>query len=176
MNIEARCNSNLTDTNLKWISHDIDLNKNSSKIIFESPQACPKADFYNVILFINNNVWFFGIATIVLGIFLAFFGAKLVIITIFIFTCSLTILFFFLLMFQFILPAGSKPGIVWVVLGISLVVGIVVGYFVAKYKDVLLSIIIGSLTGFILGNILYNLAFKYIKFSPTVIKEFLNFF
>lgn len=162
----------MTDTNFKWIEHKVNLNQNSSKIIFESPEACPKANFYNIIMVIKQNVWIFGTATILIGIFLAFFGAKLIIVTIFIFTCSITILFFFLLMFQFILPAGSKPEIVWVVLGISIVIGIIAGYYTAKYKNVLLSIILGSFTGFILGNILYNVALKYIKFSPTVIKIF----
>jgi hypothetical protein len=166
----------MTDTNLRWIENSINLNKNSTKLIFESPEACPKANFFNVILTIKQNVWIFGIATILIGVFLAFFGAKFVIVTIFIFTCSTTILFFFLLMFQFILPAGSKPEIVWVVLGISIVIGIVVGYYTAKYKDVLLAIIVGAFTGFILGNILYNTALKFIKFSPTVIIKILFLF
>jgi hypothetical protein len=154
---------------LNWIENSIDLKNNSTKLIFESPEACPKANFYNIVLTIKQNIWIFGISTILLGIFLAFFGSKFLIVTIFIFACATTILFFFLLMFQFILPAGSKPEIVWVVLGISIIIGIAAGYYIAKYKDILLAIIFGSFTGFILGNILYNLAFKYINFSPSVI-------
>lgn len=154
---------------INWIQKTVDLKTQSTKLIFESPEACPKANFYEVVKIIKENVWIFGIATIILGLFLAFLGSKFVTITIFIFTCATTILFFFLLMFQFILPAGSKPEIVWVVLGISIIIGIIAGYYVAKYKDILLSIVFGGFTGFILGNILYNLAFKYINFSPLVI-------
>lgn len=153
---------------LNWIEKSVDLTKNSNKLIFESPEACPKANFYNIVMVIKNNSWIFGVTTIVLGIFLAFLGAKFVTITIFIFACGTTILFFFLLMFQFILPGGSKPEIVWVVLGISIIIGIVAGYYIAKYKDLLLAMVFGSFTGFILGNILYNLVLKYIKFNPTV--------
>lgn len=105
---------------------------------------------------------------IVIGIFLNFLGAKFIIFTIFIFTCIITILFFFILIFQFIIKTEAKEGIVWAVLAISLVIGLVFGYFVAKYKNWLLSLIIGSYTGFIVGNLLYNIALKYIQANPKV--------
>ncbi len=78
-------------------------------------------------------------------------------------------------MFQFILPTGAKPNIVWVVLGISIILGGIFGYFVVKYRNWLLSIIFGTYTGYIFGNLLYNVGLKYIKANPDVINFFINF-
>ena len=71
-------------------------------------------------------------------------------------------------MFQYILPSGAKPEIVWVVLGMSVILGTILGYFVAKYKNWLMSILVGTYTGFIVGNLFFNLGLKYIKGNPDV--------
>ena len=125
--LEARCNPNMNDTHLKWISNKIDKKSNSANLIFESPEACPKADFYNVMLLIKNSVYIIAPVTIVLGIFLAMFGSKFVIVTIFIFSCAITIILLFFLVFQLILPSGSSQVVVWIVLALSIIIGIVVG-------------------------------------------------
>ena len=146
----------------------MDINKNPNFISFESKEACPKANFYEVWKILNENYWIFGVLMITMGLFLNFLGAKFVIFTIFIFTCLITILFFFILMFQYILPSGAKPEIVWVVLGMSVILGTILGYFVAKYKNWLMSILVGTYTGFIVGNLFFNLGLKYIKGNPDV--------
>ena len=112
---------------------------------------------------------------IAFGLFLNFLGSKFVNVTVYIFTCLLTIIAFFILIFQFILKDGSSQTTFWVVLGISIVIGGVFGYFVVKYRDWLLAIIIGGYTGFIFGNLLYNIGLKYIEANPKVIYMNVNF-
>ena len=161
---------------INWITVDVDLNKNPSYVVFESKEACPKANFYEVWKLLNDNFWIFGVTMIVIGLFLNFLGSKFINVTIFIFTCILTILFFFILMFQFILPSGAKPEIVWVVLFIAIVLGAILGFFVTRYKNWLLAIIIGTYTGFIFGNLLFNICLKYIEANPDVLLLFFNKF
>jgi len=153
---------------IKWISTEVGLNKNPNSIVFESKLACPKANFYEVWKVLNDNYWIFGASMIILGLFLNFLGSKFISITIYIITGILTILFFFILMFQYIIPSGADPAIVWVVLGISVIIGGVLGYFVVKYRNWLLAIIIGIYTGFIFGNLLFNIGLKYIEANPNV--------
>lgn len=153
---------------INWIETKIGVDRNPNYIEFESKVACPKANFYEVWKMLNDNFWIFGIIMIVFGLFLNFLGSKFVNVTVYIFTCLLTIIAFFILMFQFILKDGSKESTVWVVLAISAVIGAVFGYFVVKYRDWLLAIIIGGYTGFIFGNLLYNIGLKYIQANPQV--------
>jgi hypothetical protein len=162
-------------TSINWISNSVGTDKNPNSIVFESKLACPKANFYEVWKFLNDNFWIFGVIMIVFGLFLNFLGSKFVNVTVYIFTCLLTIIAFFILMFQFILKDGSSQTTVWVVLGISIVIGGVFGYFVVKYRDWLLAIIIGGYTGFIFGNLLYNIGLKYIEANPKVIYMNVNF-
>ena len=160
----------MTEGNLiNWISTSVGEDKNPNSIVFESKVACPKANFYEVWKLLNDNFWIFGVIMIVFGLFLNFLGSKFVNVTVYIFTCLLTIIAVFILVFQFILKDGSSQTTVWVVLGISVVIGAIFGYIVVKYRNWLLAIIIGGYTGFIFGNLLYNIGLKYIEANPQVI-------
>ncbi len=154
----------------------VGLDRNPNTIVFESKAACSKVNFYQVWKMLNENAWIFGVLMIVFGLFLNFLGSKFVNVTVYIFTCLLTIIGFFILMFQFILKDGSSQTTVWVVLGISIIIGAIFGYIVVKFRDWLLAIIIGGYTGFIFGNLLYNIGLKYIEANPQVICLFLNVF
>jgi len=88
--------------------------------------------------------------------------------TIFIVACASVLVVSFLFLYQFIIPAGSNPNIVWVVLGVSIVLGIVVGYFMFKI-NLIFFIALGALLGYVIGELLYNVGLNRINSNPQVI-------
>jgi hypothetical protein len=148
--------------------NNFDKNKCENILEFESKEACPKADFYGVWNFLQKYKVFFGLFLIVLGLFEVFLGAKLMIVTIFIVSCTLTVTVVFIFLFQFVIPSGAHPAIVWVVLGISSICGLALGYLITKYNKLVIGVILGGYMGYFLGIMLYNLALNKINGSPAV--------
>ncbi len=73
----------------------------------------------------------------------------------------------FLFLYQFIIPPGANPNIVWVVMGVSIILGIVMGYFMMKI-NILFFIGLGCLLGYVVGTLVYNLGFNRIGSNPEV--------
>ena len=69
------------------------------------------------------------------GLIELFFGKKLIVFTTFLISSVFVISVVFVFFFEFIIPKGSNPNIVWVILGISGILGLVLGYYLSKgYK------------------------------------------
>jgi len=90
-------------------------------------------------------------------------------VTEFIIACGSTLVVTFLFLYQFIIPSGANPNIVWVVLGISIVLGLVFGYFMTRL-EVLFFIALGALLGYVLGEVVYNLGFNRIQTSNPAVR------
>jgi hypothetical protein len=145
-----------------------DNNKCHNEITLETMEACP-LNLYQIWAFFNNYKMFFGTFLIIVGIFLAFFGTKLLAITVFIIITAIVTTLIFIIMFQLIIPKNNSNVIIWVVLGISLVIGIVLGWLVNKYKQTLFGITLGSYMGYLLGILLLNVGLNRIELNPTVV-------
>jgi len=152
---------NLISTNFK-------VNQCLNTFEFQTAEACPKINFYLIWQFVEKFSFIFGALLIVIGLFETFYGAKVLIVTIFLATCMATITIVFIFLFQFIIPTGGNPAIVWVVLGISTVVGLLLGYLVSKYNKALIGMILGGYMGYILGLVLYDSFLVKIQSNPTV--------
>jgi hypothetical protein len=150
------------------ISANFEINQCLNTFEFQSAEACPKLNFYVIWQFISKFSVIFGAVLILVGLFETFYGAKIMIVTIFLATCMATVTVVFIFLFQFIIPSGGSPAIVWVVLGISILIGIVLGYIVSRYNKAVIGMILGGYMGYILGLILYNSVFVKIESNPTV--------
>ena len=111
---------------------------------------------------------------ILIGLFELILGNKILNATIFIVACASVLVVSFLFLYQFVIPAGSNPNIIWVVLGISIVLGIVLGYFMFKI-NLIFFIALGALLGYVLGTFFYNLGLNRIH-SNTEVNFFNNQF
>jgi hypothetical protein len=145
-------------------------NKNEchNEINVETKEACP-LNLYQIWTFLNKYSVFFGAFLIIVGLFLAFLGTKLISITIFLIVCSIVTSLIFVIMFQLVIPKNNSNIIVWVVLGISLVIGIVLGYLVNKYKETVFGITLGAYMGYMVGILLLNLGLNRIDANPNLI-------
>ena len=163
-----RCNEKMATGQYDIISKSFKVNQCVNTFEFQTAEACPKINFYLLWQFVSKFSFIFGAVLIVIGLFETFYGAKVMIITIFLATCMATITIVFIFLFQFIIPSGGSPAIVWVVLGISTVVGLVLGYIVSKYNKALIGMILGGYMGYILGLVLYDSFLIKIQSNPTV--------
>jgi len=131
-------------------------------------EACPQIDFYVLATFMEQYKWLIGSVMILIGLFELFFGVKLVTFTTFIISTIAVVSVVFIFFFQFIIPKGSNPNIVWVVLGISSVLGLVLGYFLSKMYKVFIGLF-GGFIGYLLGTLLYTFALSRIDWNPTAL-------
>lgn len=162
------CKSDMKNGEIELISANFDKDRCENSFVFNTKEACPKVNFYVVWEFINKFSIIFGAVLILIGIFETFYGAKVMIVTIFLATCMATVTFVFIFLFQFIIPSGGNPNIVWVVLVISIIVGIIIGYIVSKNNKIVIGMILGGYMGYIIGVILYDSMFIHIHASPKV--------
>lgn len=165
---ELRCNPNIHKGHLE-IKNAEEFNPTNchNRLIAESAEACPLLNFYAIWNFLQKYSYFFAPILIIIGLFLTFLGAKIFNLTVFLVAVISTVGFTFIFLFQFILPSGAHPNIVWVVLGIGVVLGIIIGWFLVKY-DKLFHAILGGCCGYLVGILLYNLVMNKIEFNPTV--------
>jgi len=118
-------------------------------------------------MFVEEYSIMFAIGAMLLGIFLIFFGLKMLKPTLFIFGFLSTVCLLLLLFYGAILPADHALWIGWVVLGGSIIFGILVGYFTAKIAKIGL-FLLGAWLGYIVGLILYG-AFLYTTDSQVTL-------
>jgi hypothetical protein len=153
--------------------HLFNPNSCHNNLTFVTKEACPLVNMFTVTNFIKNNKIAFGIALLLLGLFLTFLGAKFTIVTIFIIITMATTTLCFVFMFGFILPNSTAKALPWVVLGISGIVGLVLGYFVAKYNKSVIGMILGGYMGYLLGLICYTSMTVNISGNQTVKNNYL---
>ena len=137
-------------------------------ITIETEEACSELDFYSVWKFVNDYQGIFATILAIFGLFICFAGQKYVKITSFILTVFV-VAFFIIFFSQFILPAGCKEWIIWVVLFFAVVLGGVAGYFVYKYHEKVFSLLVGGFAGFFLGEFCYDLFGGEIDANQTLI-------
>ena len=137
-------------------------------ITIETEEACSELDFYSVWKFVNDYQGLFATILAIFGLFICFAGQKYVKITSFILTVFV-VAFLVIFFSQFILPAGCKEWIIWVVLFFAVVLGGVAGYFVYKYHEKVFSLLVGGFAGFFLGEFCYDLFGGEIDANQTLI-------
>ena len=163
-----KCNPDMKRGQFELVKSDFGKDRCENRFEFKTSESCPKVNFYVIWNFVKQFSIIFGAVLILIGIFETFYGSKVMIVTIFLATCMSTITVVFILLFQFIIPSGGNPSIVWVVLGISTIIGILLGYLVSKYNKVVIGMILGGYMGYIVGIILYDSIFVHIHGSPSV--------
>jgi hypothetical protein len=124
-----------------------------NELFFETSQACPNKDLYGILKFIKQNSPLFGIVLIVAGVFLTFFGNKLITITIFLTTTIVCITLLFVFLVGFVVFGGAN---LWIVLAFAIFLGLVFGYMVAKFKKTLIGFTLGAYLGYLVGILLYD--------------------
>lgn len=138
-------------------------------LYFKTHEACPVGNFYVFYKFLVDYKFIFGIILIVAGLFECILGKKLMKITAFILSCAAVIIIVVFFFMQFIVPAGAKDWIIWIILIIAASIGIYLGYVIAKYDDKILSILVGGVSGFFLGQFLYTLLGYKIDVKPLLV-------
>jgi len=140
----------------------------SNKLIGTSFEACSKVDFYVAAEFLKTYKWLVGTVMVLIGIFELFFGVKLMKFTTFLVSAIAVLSLVSLFFFEFIIPKGSNPNIVWVVLGIGLVLGLVLGFFLSKATKHFIALF-GGYIGYLLGSILYTFLLSRIEMNQTAL-------
>lgn len=161
------CNNDGNNGEIKIDSID-DQNPCQYIVNASSKNGCPKVNFYVVLNFIEKNRYYIGAFIILIGIFLSLLGLKLLKITMFVVSVIFSLFFLFILIFQLIIPNGTKEFVVYIILGCSLILGIIIGIATVYYRKIFFGILGGCL-GYIIGLILYTIALKYIQINPTVV-------
>jgi len=122
-------------------------------------EGCTYPGMNELWMFMEEYNIVFAVAAILLGIFLIFFGLKLLRPTLFIFGFLSTVGILLLLFYGAILPADHALWVGWVVLGGSCILGLLVGYLTSKIAKIGL-FLLGAWLGYVVGLILYG-AFLY---------------
>jgi len=141
----------------------------TNTLVASSVEACSQVNFYILADFLEKYKWLLGSGMILIGIFELFFGVKLVVLTTFIISAVVVVSVAFVFFIEYIIPKGSNPNIVWVVLGISAVLGLVMGYFLAKVYKVFVGIF-GGYIGYLLGTLLYTFAMSHIDWNQSALQ------
>lgn len=97
--------------------------------------------------------YFFGVALILIGLFLGLLGRKLWVIAIFIISLILTIGIILLIFYTTFLKENTAGWVAWTVIGCSLILGVVLGLVMTKLQRLGAAIIAGW-GGFMLGLVL----------------------
>lgn len=121
----------------------------------ESKLGCAIVNFNIIWDFFAANSTIFAIVLIVLGFFFAFFGYRILIISLFLAGTLITAFALIILSYQLIISQNAKNWVAWVVIAVSLIIGICVGYVVAKFRRFgifLLAFGGGCVLGFIINN------------------------
>lgn len=134
----------------------------------KSKHGCILSNFYAISAFINANKIPFGIALIVIGLFLCFLGSKLVKITIAIIAFLSTVGLIFVLVFSIIGVNQLSNAIMWVILACTILLAAVVAYLFYKYVNVFYACL-GGVTGFVIGMNIYTFFLRYIESNPDVV-------
>lgn len=148
--------------------------KCKNKLEFYSLEACPKLNFYAFWNFLQEYKIFFGAILIGIGILYTFFGAKLIYVTIYITTCTLSFTIVFIFLFEFVNLNEAKTSIIWVLLTLAIIFGLILGYFVSKYNEFFIGIIFGSLICYIIGLLVFNFVLNSFKENSLVKNMKLN--
>jgi hypothetical protein len=139
------------------------------RVEFISKEACPLINFYSIWAFAQTYKIFVGLFFIAIGIFLAVFGNKFLIVTFLITTALATVTFLCIVLFAIFIKEGTSIYVVWILLILSTIIGLIVGFLMIKIMKVTLGFILGGYTGYMLGLFLYNMIFIQINSNPGLV-------
>jgi hypothetical protein len=117
--------------------------------------------------FLDKYKIIFGALLILIGLFELILGNKILNGTIFFVACFSVLAVSFLFIYQFVIPAGSNPNIMWVVLGISVILGLGMAFLMLQV-NIIFFIGLGGLLGYVVGTLAYNLGLNRIQSNPEV--------
>ena len=128
-------------------------------LYIDSKYGCPQFSVYNFWKLVHNNKVIFFIVLLAIGIFLCFFGKKLIYVTIFIFSSIISVSIIFMFIFNVVLPKGLEVDqtVLGIVFIISFIPGIGIGILIIKYQHFLLACVLGGVGGFFLSIFVYDL-------------------
>ena len=128
-------------------------------LYIDSKYGCPQFSVYNFWKLVHNNKVIFFILLMAIGIFLCFFGKKLIYVTIFIFSSIISVSIIFMFVFNVVLPKGIEVDqtVLGIVFIISFIPGIGIGILIIKYQHFLLACVLGGVGGFFLSIFVYDL-------------------
>ena len=128
-------------------------------LYIDSKYGCPQFSVYNFWKLVHNNKVIFFILLLAIGIFLCFFGKKLIYVTIFIFSSIISVSIIFMFVFNVVLPKGIEVDqtVLGIVFIISFIPGIGIGILIIKYQHFLLACVLGGVGGFFLSIFVYDL-------------------
>ena len=149
------CKEKLDELNVK----KYEINGCKSTLFIESKYGCPQFSVYNFWKLVHNNKVIFFILLMAIGIFLCFFGKKLIYVTIFIFSSIISVSIIFMFVFNVVLPKGIEVDqtVLGIVFIISFIPGIGIGILIIKYQHFLLACVLGGVGGFFLSIFVYDL-------------------
>ena len=149
------CNEDINGVDVK----DYVINGCNSTLYIESKYGCPQFSVYNFWKLVHNNKVIFFILLLAIGIFLCFFGKKLIYVTIFIFSSIISVSIIFMFVFNVVLPKGIEVDqtVLGIVFIISFIPGIGIGILIIKYQHFLLACVLGGVGGFFLSIFVYDL-------------------
>lgn len=122
------------------------------RIVYEHIAGCPVVSMGQFEAFMSQYYYLWGAGLIVLGIFLAFFGNKLVNWVLFSVGAFATFIVLGALFFNVFLKKVNKEWGLWVALGGIVLVSLLVGYGLMKFRKIGISIFAGwggTMIGFI---------------------------
>ena len=148
---------------------NLTISKYINSFTINSDSVCPITIIADVIGILRKLGIYIALVIFFFGIFLLYFGAKFIYVTIFFLSILFSFLFFQGLLYG-VFKIESSDLISYFFSFLSIIIGICVGYVIWKYKRVLLSFLLGIINGLILCGIVFLVLLNFLNL-PTV-----NFF
>jgi len=146
----------------------------SYEVAMKSKYACPKFSFSRIAQFIKKYHIFFALGALILGLFECFYGRKLFKPTLFIFVTIFVTGFIFLVVYQYIVPAGSSHWVGWVVLSSALATGLGTAACLLCFLNIGL-FVVGAFLGLCISFLLQNLFLYKIHAHPAELPFYITF-
>ena len=127
-------------------------------------------DFDEILSYFGKYYWIVGSVLIVFGILELFFGSKLYIPTVYLFSFFFVSSLTFIIFYEVILQDFTENAefYFWLGLAGSVIIGIISGYYLSKISRLFFGIF-GVLLGFLLGTLLYALLIHKINLDQKVL-------
>jgi hypothetical protein len=116
---------------------------------------------------VDEYAYYIGVAMILIGIILTFFGAKFITATIYIGCVLIVMSALSIIVFDILLKDGNQ-NTVWIVGGVSIVIGLILGYLFNKMIKIFFTLF-GAYLGYVVGILLYNLLIHKLPFDQTIV-------
>lgn len=123
-----------------------------------SYEACPVFTYNALIQFIQDYKYIFGFIFIGIGIFLGFFGRKIINAAVFIVVALIVTGLILIIFYSTFLSDNTESWVSWLVVSLSIIFGLVCGFFAQKVEKIGGALLAGW-GGFVLGVTLNETVF-----------------